>query len=102
MMAAVPHHWIALDGNTPQPWDEVSGDPDAFYERVEATAKRYDARLVDMCWSVGKKRAYALLDGPNDPAQLKALANALPTIDVLVLLSREETKRALEFSPDGY
>jgi hypothetical protein len=98
----VPHHWIALDGNTPEPWDQVSGDPDAFYERVAATVQRYDARLVEMCWGIGKKRVYALVDGPKDPAQLKALTGALPTIDVVVLLSREEAKRALELGADEY
>jgi len=96
----VPHHWIALDANTPVPWDEVSGDPDAFYDQVDATVKRYDATLVDMCWSIGKRRAYALVRGPDDPAELKALTGALPTIDVVVLLSRDEVKRANSLRAD--
>jgi hypothetical protein len=96
----VPHHWIALDGNTPVPWDEVSGDPDAFYEQVEATVTRYHGTLLDMCWAIGKKRAYILVDGPEDPAEVKALAGALPTIDVVVLLTRDEVKRANGFRSD--
>jgi hypothetical protein len=97
-MPRMPHHWISLDGNTPVPWDEVSGDPDQFYERVAETVERYDAALVEMCWSIAKKRVYALVKGPNDPAELKALTTALPTIDVVVLLSKDEVKRAGDFS----
>jgi len=97
----VPHHWIALDGNTPVPWDEVSGDPDAFYKRVAETVERYHGSLVDMCWSLGKKRAYALVEGPDDPAELKALTSVLPTIYFVVLLSRDEMKRANRLRSDA-
>ena len=74
----MPHHWIALDGNTPVPWDQISGDPDAFYEQVEATVTRYHGTLLDMCWALGKKRAYILVDGPQDPAEVKASGRRAP------------------------
>jgi hypothetical protein len=96
----MPHNWMKLDANTPPPWDELSGDPVKFREAVEATVERYDGKSAGVFWDATKSVAYVLVKGPKDPAQLKALAKALPTLDVVPLLDEDEVGQAFELGAD--
>jgi hypothetical protein len=91
----MPHNWIIIHANTPQPWDALSGDPKAFREAVQQTVQEFDGEFAGMFWDATKPLAYVLVKGPNDPTKLKGLAKALPTTEVFPLLDESEVKRAL-------
>jgi hypothetical protein len=95
----MPHNWMILDANTPQPWQALSGNPAAYKAQVDAVVRGYrGASLVELYWDATDPIAYALVKGPNDTVQLRALAKALPTIAVIQLLDGREVSRALNLA----
>jgi hypothetical protein len=97
----MPHNWMKLDANTPRPWDELSGDPARFREAVEATVARYEGKSAGVFWDATQNVAYVLVKGPKDPTKLKALAKALPTLEVVPLLDEDEVGEAFRLGAEA-
>src|SRR3954449_1674476 len=93
----MPHNWLKLS-NTPPPWDEVSQNPVKYREAVEKTVAYFGGRVIDMYWAVSEHHSYVLVDGPNDPVKLKALARALPSIAIQQVLDVKEAQRAFDLA----
>jgi hypothetical protein len=95
----MPHNWMILDANTPEPWQSLSGNPTAYEAQVDAVVRGFTgASLVDLFWDATDPIAYALVKGPKNPVDLRALAKALPTIDVVQMLDGAEVRRALNLA----
>jgi hypothetical protein len=89
----VPHNWLIVDANTPEPWNRL-GKPNAYRAEIEKRVAKY-AKFEQIYWDATKPVAYVLVDGPVEPEKLRALAAELPTLDVIQLLDDDELKHYL-------
>jgi hypothetical protein len=91
----VPNHFIILDANTPDPWHELSRDPDKFHDEVSRRVKKFKGEVVaGVYFDLGTKTGYVVTKGPEDPVNAKAMLDDLPTLDATVMLRRPEVKKA--------
>lgn len=90
----MPHNWLIVDANTPEPWNSY-GKPTNYRNKIREQVERpgSGAKFVELYWDATKPVAYVLVNGPKEPEKLRALAEALPTLDVIQLLSDGELRR---------
>jgi hypothetical protein len=92
----VPNHFIVLDVNTPPPWDECRGKPRDLKERIASTVEKFDGSLrAGPYFDIGKKVGYVVIKGPDDPAKAKAMIDALPTLEAIIMLRVSEMEAAI-------
>ena len=85
----MPHNWLKIDANTPEPWDSLD-KPGGYRAEVIRRLEKHPVALVALYWDATKPIAYVLVEGPDNPKALRALAADLPTIDVIQLLADHE------------
>ena len=91
----MPHNWLIVDANTPEPWNGYRKPAEYRKNVIEAVALHGGgAKFVELYWDATKPVAYVLVDGPklNEPDKLRKLAEALPTLDVIQLLGDGELR----------